>query len=159
LTPDCLRCGVSGRWRAIPPDQLEIAMNEKSHVSMEQRVCLACGVRFDTGSLLLDRRLRASLERYTATGWGLCGEHQKLADDGFVALVECDPKRSGLSSHGGHIKPEQAYRTGRLAHLKREVFARVQCCDRARTILRFRRARRNREVADDGAGVYRLIQR
>lgn len=100
-------------------------MNEKSHVSMEQRVCLACGACFDTGSLLLDRRLRASLERYTVTGWGLCGEHQKLADDGFVALVECDPNRSGVSSGGGHINAEQAYRTGRLAHLKREVFTRM----------------------------------
>jgi hypothetical protein len=26
---------------------------------------------------------------------GLCAEHQKRADDGFVALVECDPQRSG----------------------------------------------------------------
>ncbi|MGR4870273.1 ATPase [Variovorax sp. LARHSF232] len=100
-------------------------MNEKSHVSLEQRVCLVCGASFDTGSILLDRRLRASMKRHTVTGWGLCAEHQKLSDDGFVALVECDPKRSGSPSGNGRMKPEQAYRTGRLAHLKREVFARV----------------------------------
>ncbi len=64
------------------------------------------------------------MERHTATGWGLCPEHQKLADDGFVALVECDPHRSG-SQAGGRMKPEQAYRTGRLAHLRRTVFAQV----------------------------------
>lgn len=98
-------------------------MNDKSHVSMEQHVCLVCGVAFDTGAILLDKRLRASMERHTATGWGLCAEHQKLADDGFVALVECDPQRSG--SPNGSVKPEQAYRTGRLAHLKRHVFAKV----------------------------------
>ncbi|MGB4928134.1 MAG: ATPase [Giesbergeria sp.] len=98
-------------------------MNDKSHVSMEQHVCLVCGVTFDTGAILLDKRLRASMERCTTTGWGLCAEHQKLADDGFVALVECDPQRSG--SPGGSLKPEQAYRTGRLAHLKRHVFATV----------------------------------
>ncbi|ABM59436.1 hypothetical protein [Verminephrobacter eiseniae] len=98
-------------------------MNDKSHVSMEQRVCLVCGVAFDTGAILLDKRLRASMERHTTTGWGLCAEHQKLADDGFVALVECNPQRSG--SPGGSVKPEQAYRTGRLAHLKRHVFAKV----------------------------------
>ena len=78
---------------------------------------------FDTGTILLDKRLRASMEHHTKTGWGLCPEHQKLADDGFVALVECDPQRSG--SPGGRLKPEQAYRTGRLAHLKRHVFAKV----------------------------------
>src|SRR3546814_3280550 len=79
---------------------------------------------FDTGAILLDKRLRASMERHTKTGWGLCPEHQKLSDDGFVALVECDPQRSG-SQAGGRMKPEQAYRTGRLAHLRRTVFAQV----------------------------------
>lgn len=100
-------------------------MNEKSHVSLEQHVCLICGVAFDTGNILLDKRLRASMERHTAAGWGLCPEHQKLSDDGFVALVECDPQRSGSPAGGGRLKPEQAYRTGRLAHLKRDVFAEV----------------------------------
>ncbi|MGV7186984.1 ATPase [Xanthomonas axonopodis] len=99
-------------------------MNEKSHVSLEQHVCLVCGSAFETGAILLDRRLRASLERHTATGWGLCPEHQQLFDAGFVALVECDPQRSG-SPATDRVKPEQAYRTGRLAHLKREVFAEV----------------------------------
>ncbi|HBN9817938.1 TPA: ATPase [Pseudomonas aeruginosa] len=98
-------------------------MNDKSHVSLERRVCLVCGTHFDTGSVLLDKRLRASMERYTTTGWGLCAEHQKLFDDGFVALVECDPERSG--SPGDRLKPEHAYRTGHLAHLKRHVFAEI----------------------------------
>ena len=97
-------------------------MNDKSQVSMERRVCLVCGTAYDTGSILLDKRLRASMERYTTTGWDLCAEHQKLSDDGFVALVECDPERSGSPAGGGCVKPEQAYRTGRLAHLKRKVF-------------------------------------
>ncbi|WP_186266975.1 ATPase [Burkholderia gladioli] len=100
-------------------------MNDKSHVSLEQHVCLVCGVYFDTGAILLDRRLRASMEQHTATGWGLCSEHQKLSDDRFVALVECDPQRSGSPAGGASVKPEQAYRTGRLVHLRRELFARV----------------------------------
>ncbi len=100
-------------------------MNDKSHVSPERHVCLVCGVAYDTGNLLLDKRLRASMERHTTTGWGLCPEHQKLSDDGFVALVECDPQRSGSPSGAARMKPEQAYRTGRLAHLKRNVFAKV----------------------------------
>ncbi|MCE5232264.1 MAG: ATPase [Mizugakiibacter sp.] len=100
-------------------------MNDKSHVSLEQHVCLVCGVRFETGTILLDRRLRASMEHYTATGWGLCAEHQKLFDDGFVALIECDPQRSGSPAGGAKLKPEQAYRTDRVAHLRCDVFVRV----------------------------------
>ena len=36
---------------------------------------------FDTGANLLNRRQRASMEQHTATGCGLCAEHQKLCDD------------------------------------------------------------------------------
>ena len=36
-------------------------MNDKSHVSLEQHVCLVCGKAFDTGTILLDKRLRQSL--------------------------------------------------------------------------------------------------
>jgi hypothetical protein len=100
-------------------------MNEKSHVSLEQHVCLICGVAFDTGSILFDKRLRASLERHTATGWSLCTEHQRLFSEGYVALIECDPQRSGLPLAGDRLKPEQAFRTGRLVHVKREVFVRL----------------------------------
>jgi len=100
-------------------------MNEKSHVSLEQHVCLVCGAAFDTGAILLDRRLRARFASHTTTGWGLCAEHRKLFDDGYVALVECDPQRSGLPAGGERLKPEQAYRTGRIAHVRREAFARL----------------------------------
>lgn len=100
-------------------------MNEKSHVSLEQHVCLVCGVTFDTGAILLDRRLRASMERHTTTVWGLCTEHRRLFKDGYIALVECDPQRSGLLAGGECLEPGQAYRTGRVAHMKREVFART----------------------------------
>ena len=98
-------------------------MNDKSYVSMEQRICLVCGTSFDTGCILLDKRLRASMEQHTTTGWGLCAEHQRMFDEGYVALVECDPQRSGLSSKDSRLKPENAHRTGQLAHLKRSVFA------------------------------------
>jgi len=103
----------------------ENVMSEKSHVSLEQNVCVVCGNVFDTGSILLDRRLRNSMEHHTVTGWGLCPEHQKRFDEGYVALVECDPERSGVSDETTAVKPEQAFRTGRLVHLKRNVFDKV----------------------------------
>jgi hypothetical protein len=96
-------------------------MDEKSFVLLEQRVCLICGITFETGALLLDKRLRQSLQRNTTTGWGLCMEHKKLFDDGFVALVECDPERSSASV-GDVMKPEDGYRTGQVAHVRRALF-------------------------------------
>lgn len=98
-------------------------MNDKSHVSLEQHVCLVCGKEFNTGAILLDKRLCKCLERHTVTGMGLCAEHQKLADNDFVALIECDPERS--KPLNGYLKPEQAYRTGRLLHLKRAACAQI----------------------------------
>jgi hypothetical protein len=114
-------------WAAVAGNTArspEFVMNDKSFVSMEQHVCLVCGTAFDTGSILLHKRLHPTLNRHTTTGWGLCPEHQKLFDDGYVALIECDPQRSD-SPTSDHIKPEQAYRTGRLAHLRRTVFTRM----------------------------------
>ncbi len=53
-------------------------MDDKSHVSLEQQLCLVCGTAFDTGNILLDKRLRASMKHHTTTGWGLCPKHQRL---------------------------------------------------------------------------------
>ncbi|WP_019655350.1 hypothetical protein [Variovorax atrisoli] len=100
-------------------------MDEKSRVSLEQHLCLVCGLNFDTGGILFERRLRQSMQRHTVTGWGLCGEHRRLFEEGFVALIECDPERSGVPADQDHMRPEQASRTGRLAHLKRETLARM----------------------------------
>jgi len=100
-------------------------MTEKSYVSMEQRVCLVCGTTFETGSILIDRRLLARLDRFTLTGWALCPSHQALFDQGYVALVEFDPARSGSPLPGDRFRPEQAYRTGAVLHIKREAFSEV----------------------------------
>jgi hypothetical protein len=88
------RFGLGQSARARPEKAI---MSEKSHVSLERHLCLVCGAEYDTGAILLDRRLRASLDRHTTTGWGLCPEHRRLCDEGFVALVECDPARSAVS--------------------------------------------------------------
>ena len=100
-------------------------MNEKSYVSLEQRVCLVCEARYDTNTLLIDRRLRPSLEPRTVTGYGLCHSHQELFDQGFVALIEIDPARSGNPAAGALVKPGQEHRTGRVAFLKREKYGQI----------------------------------
>jgi hypothetical protein len=100
-------------------------MNEKSHVSLEQRVCLVCANPFESGSILIDRYLRASLDKHTITGWGLCPEHKELFDAGYVALVECDPEKSGCPAAGDLVQPGRAYRTGKLVYIKRDAFNRM----------------------------------
>lgn len=80
----------------------------KSHVSMEQHECVACGARYDTGSILLDKRLRASMEAKTVTGIGLCPEHQAQVDQGYVLLVEAEQTYEGTK------------RLGRIAALRAE---------------------------------------
>jgi len=93
-------------------------MNDKSYVSMEQRVCQVCGKQYDTGALLMDTRLKNSLDMHTVTGWGLCEEHQKLFDDGYVALVEVTNPIGG----GETMRNKDGIRTGKMAHLRRRIF-------------------------------------
>lgn len=97
---------------------------EKSHVSMETNVCTVCGLEFETDAILLDRRLRESMERRTCTGWGMCDEHAKLRADGYIAIVECDSEKSGVKGKET-IQPGDAYRLGHIAHLRAHVFAEV----------------------------------
>lgn len=91
-------------------------MTDKSYVSLEQKVCMVCGTKYDTNTLLIDRRIQDSMERYTVTGWGLCPEHEKMHKDGFVALIEAQAP-AGTTG----MKPEDANRTGKVAHIKRKV--------------------------------------
>ena len=96
------------------------AYSDKSWVTLEQHRCIVCGKNYDTGSLLLDKRLRDTFEHHTLTGTGLCPEHEKLHKEGYVALVEIDP----LKSHAGGrtiLKPDEVWRNGVLMHMKRTV--------------------------------------
>lgn len=94
-------------------------MPDKSHVSMEQHLCLVCSRPYNTGAILLDKRLRQRLERRTLTGWGMCDEHQGNFDAGYIALVAIDESKSTPS--GSAMKPQDAWRTGEIAHVKRDV--------------------------------------
>jgi hypothetical protein len=95
------------------------AYSDKSYVTLTQHRCIVCGIEYDTGEIMVDMRLRNTFEHHTLTGNGLCPEHKKLHEDGFVALVETDPTKS--KPHGDRMNPEDAYRTGVLIHLRRTV--------------------------------------
>jgi hypothetical protein len=81
-------------------------MSDKSHVSMEQKQCPACGKVFDSGAILLDTRLRQLLERTTVTGWAICPDDTK---EGFIVLIESADGKA----------PKQP---GRVIHMKHEAF-------------------------------------
>lgn len=99
-------------------------MTNKSHVSLEQHICPVCGQTFDTGSILLDKRLRQSMDRHTTTGFSLCPEHQKMFEDGYIALVCIDESKTKLGKNG-LTTPENAHRTGDVAHLTRTAFQKM----------------------------------
>jgi len=90
----------------------------KSYVTMEQYLCIVCGKPYDSGNILMDSRLKASFDMYTITDIkGMCEEHKKLYDDGYIALVEVANK-----SHTGQtIKATEANRTGNIFHIRAEV--------------------------------------
>lgn len=99
-------------------------MPEKSYVTLEQRACKVCGCAYDTESLLIDTRLRDRFEMNTLTGWGLCPEHQKLFDDGYLAIVAVDETKSSRNENG-EITPVGAWRLGEIAHLRQEMAEKV----------------------------------
>ena len=98
-------------------------MSEKSHVSMVQKICIVTGKAFDTNELLLYTRLKESLERHTITGWGISPEVQEKLDEGYIALVGVDEKKSTITN--GIIKPEDAFRIGEVIYVKEEVFFKI----------------------------------
>jgi hypothetical protein len=88
----------------------------KSHVSMEAKVCPCCGNTFSTNSILLDRRLRPSMDRETITGYDYCEACKEKFAEGYLGLVEAlNP------IHNERLEVHQAHRTGRIAWLRKQV--------------------------------------
>lgn len=84
----------------------------KSHAGIGVTLCPVCCAEHDE-VVLLDRRLKASLEPKSVTGWDMCPEHKRLKAEGYVALVECTNQPKGLND---------AQRTGNLAHVRASVW-------------------------------------
>jgi hypothetical protein len=103
--------------------------NMSSHVTLEQHVCLVCGKAWDTGVVLMDPKLRPVFESdHTPMGFGLCHEHEQKFKDGYVALVCIDPSKSTPTGKPGDapvLRPENAWRTGEVMHVKRTVWDRL----------------------------------
>ena len=95
----------------------------KSYVTMEQKICPVCANVFDTGGLLLDKRLRERFDMKTVVGLGRCPECEKLFKEGFIALIGIDESKS--TTNGELIKLEDAHRTGEILHVKKAAFEHI----------------------------------
>ena len=88
----------------------------KQSMSMEMKQCPVCGELHCTG-ILLDKKLLKRLEEQTVTGLQLCPEHDRLFQEGYIAIIVTtdvpEDRSKGL--------PVTATRTGDIAHVRREV--------------------------------------
>lgn len=92
-------------------------MNTKSHVGMGFKICPICYAKHDE-VVLLDKRLKDSLERDNFMGFDLCPEHEAMREE-YVALVE-------VTNNACHnLEPEDAKTTGRVAHVKRTAIGQI----------------------------------
>jgi hypothetical protein len=89
-------------------------------VTMEYKMCPVTGEEHNVG-ILIDKRLRKKFGRKTVTGYAFSPEVQDNIDKGFVAMVEVDPSKSEIRGDKKTLTMEDAYRTGRLCYLKKEV--------------------------------------
>lgn len=90
-------------------------MTDKSHVGMGYSVCPICGIKHDE-VVLLHRFLKPEVPRDNFMGFDLCPEHKDMATE-FLALVEVSNPLDERTT----LKPENAWRTGQIAHVRREV--------------------------------------
>lgn len=97
---------------------------DKSYVTMERHICPVCAKEHDSGAILLDQRLRPRFEMHTLTGWGLCQEHQKQSDDGYIFILGADEAKSEKNANGT-LSLEGAHRTGEIVSIRRHVAERV----------------------------------
>lgn len=87
----------------------------KSYVGIGFSLCPVCGVKHDE-VVLFNERLRNSLDRENFMGWAMCQEHEQLRSEGYVALIEVRNTPQKL---------QDAERTGKIAHVRSEVWPRI----------------------------------
>lgn len=89
----------------------------------QQRVCPVCGTTHDVG-VILHRQLKPVLERTTITGYDLCPTCKGKIDEGYIAMVECDPAKSNIEGKQT-MQVADAYRTGNMAWISRKAFGEI----------------------------------
>ena len=111
-----------------------MSMTMDNHVGLEAHICVVCGEQYDTGAILLATKYKKDrdgdlapvkpIEQHHVTGTGVCPEHQKQIDEGFVLFVEMQDE----PANGTHYTNEEfleARRTGLMVGIKRDVLPNI----------------------------------
>lgn len=83
-------------------------------------ICIICG-KTEDGSLKRKLKLRRKFEMKDPANWGLCVEHEKLHQEGFIALVEAVQPSHTLAEDGTVQDGGDPHRTGKVIHVRYEL--------------------------------------
>lgn len=97
----------------------------KYEAVIEDKICVVCGKVEPTNSILMDPQGNPIFnESHLITGYHLCEEHQKLYDEGYIALVVINSEKSTVLEEGdevGVVDPYDIHRTGTIIHVTRKL--------------------------------------
>lgn len=100
-------------------------MSDKSFQSLEQSTCIVCGCKCESDLGKMDAQLRDLVQQLGIAKCSLCPACRAFRDQGFIALVECDPEKSGNPKTGQRLMPEEVHRTGLIILVDEETFTAV----------------------------------
>lgn len=93
----------------------------KSFVTLETKRCIICGKDYDSGAILINKRLYDRFEMHTCTGFGDpcndCTEYLLGGEHGRIALVGVDETKSKMKPADTELKQQDACRTGEISFL------------------------------------------
>jgi hypothetical protein len=96
-----------------------------SHVALATGICAVCGRTYETGEVLLHKGLEKVFPgsgKAPPTEYGLCEEHQKKYNEGYVALVGIDPEKCEAGVDVDEMRLDEVYRTGLLVFVRAGVW-------------------------------------
>lgn len=96
-------------------------MSEKSFVTMVDKICIVTGKQFHANELMMDLRLKDSLDKYTLTGYGISPEVQEKLDDNYIALIGFDSSKTTPNPK----LYNDFHRTGDIMYIKANVFENI----------------------------------
>lgn len=100
-------------------------MSDKSSQAMEQSTCIVCGCKCEIELGPMDVQMRDLVLKMGLVKCSLCPACRAFRDQGYIALVECDPEKSGNPKTGQRLMPEEVHRTGLIIRVDEETFAAV----------------------------------
>lgn len=87
----------------------------KSFVALGHYYCPVC-LEATEEAVLLDKRLKGSLEKDNFMGWEVCTVHEQQFNEGYIALIESTSNNPSQYDKG---------RTGNFAMIRKEVFDQI----------------------------------